>query len=301
MNNYKLVLLGFTLLVLASCSTESPDTTQQVTIQEELQSQLDISADAQEPAAVLDNAKEGIYHGIIASGNTLSRGKVWLNLGNNTEHTATVTMVDGMTGAFTGVKVMDNDIATYHFTGEQGSFTVTENTVNQPEITDVILNDDPYFMYAIKSTSQTRATAYTGTFSVTGGNASGTWNIISNGVPAPNGGVDGTAISDLVVTYNGAMELDNTFEIGDFCGSPGDPWTPIVDIFDTAGDGILAFDQSSTLFGGETTWDIGYSVSVFTGSPIYVDNEACTLEATSGIFTWVSSPTLTQTGTILVD
>lgn len=302
MNNYKLGLLGLALTLVVACSTESVDSPQEDIITQ-LQTQLDVAPEAQEPAEVLDHTKEGIYHGVVASGDTQSRGKVWLNLGNNTEATATITMVDGETLEFVGVKVVNDNVVAYNFAGEQGSFKVTESTVNKPEITEVVLNQVPYFMYTIKSTSQTRATAYTGTFEVTtNGSASGTWNILSNGASSPNQNF-GTAISDLMVTLNGVMEMDTTFETGNFPCAGDTNWIPIVDVGEVAGDGIIAFDQTSSFFGGTVQWDLAYSlVGVFNNSTYFDLNCTQTGATTGSPFTYTNSTSGTvRSGTILID
>lgn len=270
MNNYKLSLLGLSLLLLGSCSTEELEIPQELTVQEQLRTQLDIVATDQVPSEVFDNTKEGIYHGVIASEETLSRGKVWLNLGNNTAYTAAIEMVDGSISEFTGVKIEDADIVSYFFTGDTGSFKVTESTVNKPEITEVILNDAPYFMYAIKSTSQRMAVSYTGTYEViAGGSESGIWNILANGPINPNSGIiGGVAITDVMVTFNGTTQIDTDIETGNLICLNRPDWVPTADL-NGPNDGIIAFNQESSFFGGNVTWDLAYSLTFAGGSPTY--------------------------------
>jgi len=302
MHNYKLSLLGLVLLALVGCSTEAVDNQQENAITQ-LETQLDVTADAQQPAEVFDNTKEGIYHGVIASGETQSRGKVWLNLGNNTEYTATITMVDGSISRFTGVKVNEDEITSYFFSGDTGSFKVTENTINRPEITEVILNETSYFMYAVKSTSQRMAVAYTGTFRVIqSGDETGTWNILANGATDPNlpfGG--GIAITDVMVTYNGTTQVDTNIETGNFTCFGSSNWVPTADL-NGPNDGIIAFDQESSFFGGNITWNLAYSLETAGGSPTYF-NADCTPRSNGNPFfhTSNSNPDLVRIGIIDID
>ena len=170
-------------------------------------------AEDQTPATQLDTTKQGIYNGVVASGHTQSRGKVWINLGNNTQFTATVKMVDGETMSFQGVRKSTRTGVSYLFTNDNGSFTVTENTVRSPEITDVMLNNEPYFMYAVKRRGGNTSNIfgdpafYTGTFQEDGGSRMGTWNIVADGSNSSPNSFGGNGITDLMVTFNGTMEL----------------------------------------------------------------------------------------------
>lgn len=289
--------------MFAGCNTETLDTTQELTIQQELNAQLDVVASDQEPLEFFDNSKEGIYHGVIASGETQSRGKVWLNLGNNTEYTATIKMVDGATSEFIGVKEIEDGITSYFFSGDTGSFRVTENTVNRPEITEVIMNDLPYFMYAIKSTSQRTAVSYTGTFGViAGGDETGTWNIIANGEMSPNSPLGGgIAITDVMVTFNGTTQIDTNIETGNFTCFTAENWIPTVDL-NGPNDGIIAFDQESSFFGGNITWDLAYSLITAGGTPSYF-NADCNPRSNGNPFfhTSNSNPDLVRIGIIDID
>ena len=310
MTTHKLSLLVIALLALFSCSTDDStdpiilENTTSVEIETPLESQMDMPAEDQTPATQLDTTKQGIYNGVVASGHTQSRGKVWINLGNNTQYTATVKMVDGETMSFQGVRKSTRTGVSYLFANDNGSFTVTENTVRRPEITDVMLNNEPYFMYAVKrrggNTSNIFGSAtYTGTFQEDGGSRMGTWNIMADGSNLNPNFMFGNGISDLMVTFNGTMEGDTTFEASPnfTCLGNSNPWIPIADLFEADGDGVLAFEQSSTLFGGTVTWDLGFSSGLLGG---YVDVN-CDNSATSGIYTFTGPGGANLTGTINID
>ena len=283
--------------MLASCETVTIENQETAA---DLTAQLNVSEKLQTPNAAFDTSTKGIYHGVIASKNTQSRGKIWINLGNNTAYTALVEMQDGSIINFTGVNSSTfNETTSYLFTGKKGSFTVAANSANNPEISDVTFLGSPdYAIYVIKSTSANRASAYTGTFNETGNTAfSGTWNILSNGAYNPNQN-GGYAISDLFVTFGNAEFTDTTFETGDIPCAMNAMYVPIVDIFDNPGEGIIAFDQVTNL-NGTANWEL-YNSKYFynNGTPTYYDG-SCN-ETTSGNFSW-AGPNGIRVGEIYVD
>ncbi len=283
------------LLAFASCSKEETiqDKTADLTI-----SQINVSAKDQVPNELYDAKKAGIYHGIVAHQSTQSRGKIWINVGNNTNYTATIEMVDGTVMDFvntSGQNASYEDVnQSYEFSGAAGSFTVIMDDINNPEITNMVLNQEAYFGYVLKSTSTNRATSYNGTFSVTGGTLTGTWNVLSNGQTNPNG-QGGQAISSVVVTYNDNMYTDNVMESYNANCITGAPFIPQVDIFNNAFDGVLAGVQTSN-FGGFTEWELKKSNARFGGE---YRSRTCN-PMPGGTFTLYNSTT-SYSGTILID
>ena len=49
---------------------------------------VDTPIQNQTPHYSFDNNERGIYHGIIVSTTTESRGKIWINMGNDTQYYA---------------------------------------------------------------------------------------------------------------------------------------------------------------------------------------------------------------------
>ncbi len=263
----------------------------------DLTAQLDLNAKQQKPSVAFDTSKKGIYHGVVAHESNQSRGKIWINLGNNTKYDATIEMVGDQKMYFKSSSNYNKE-QEYNYTGKSGSFTITMNDLNNPEITSMALNNESYFGYVIKSTNANRATSYTGTFNQTGGGFSGTWNILSNGAFNPNA-FSGTAISDVMVTLNGTMYTDSTIEIGSFSALGFASWIPIVDILSTSNEGIVAFSQQTTIASGVTSWNLWYNTSALGDTGYYSEGGAL---INSGTFSW-NNPTTGNTiyGEIYID
>ncbi|RLD30402.1 MAG: hypothetical protein DRI70_01270, partial [Bacteroidetes bacterium] len=78
-------------LISISCSKES-----EVTDEGALLVFTNISTlKDQVPNSLLNESMEGIYHGVVASGSTQSRGKIWVNVANNSNYNALIELVDG--------------------------------------------------------------------------------------------------------------------------------------------------------------------------------------------------------------
>ncbi len=311
MKNIKtLLLVSCIATLLLSCETEKVE---QQNTTADLSMQIGLTAKKQNPHKTLDNSLKGIYHGVVAHQSTQSRGKIWINLGNNTKYDAVMEMVDGEKLSFKASATLNNGIPTYTFNGAAGRFDVIMNDLNSPEVTNVTLNDESYFAYVIKSTSANRATSYTGTFNETGNAAfSGTWNILSNGIYGPNN-YNGTQITDVMITFGNSMVVDSVMEAMPFQCFGVQAWIPIVDYANIAGEGILAFGQESNL-NGDVDWDLGYTDGALYGIPAYTNGSFPTLNASStksgfgcpisssGTFSWTSAANATvRNGEIYID
>ena len=289
-----LLLVIFASMLLLSCETDSIEMVDNTI---DLTTQIGISAKEQAPNQLFDITSQGIYHGVVASKTSQLRGKIWINLGNNAAYTATIELINGTIETFTGVQ---NAKATkqnrYTFNGANSSFTVVEGTVNDFEIDDLYLLEEDFHTYIIKSKSNRVATSYTGTFSdPTNPSFSGTWNILSNGSVSPNG-LDGTEISDVMVTFGNTMFIDTDMEQG-VSSCFGSPWIPVVDLLSTVDEGVLAFNQQSN-FNGIVNWDLGQSNFVF---GIGYLNSTCS-SVSGGTFSWTHETSgITRIGQILID
>ena len=290
-----LILLTTGSMLLLSCETDSIEIVDNTI---DLTTQIGVSAKEQVPNQLFDTTKQGIYHGIIASKTSQLRGKIWVNLANNSSYTATVEFVNGDTELFTGFKnAKAANKNRYTFIGDNGSFTVVEGVENDFEIDDLYLLEEDFHAYIIKSRSNRIATSYTGTFNdPSNPSFSGTWNILSNGINSPNG-YNGTAISDVIVTFGSTMFTDTTMEEGLFQCDSDSNWVPIVDLVNFTNDGVLAFEQSSD-FNGIVNWSLGRSNYINSSS--YIDTNCNPVSG--GTFSWTHETTnILRTGQILID
>ncbi|WP_189342912.1 hypothetical protein, partial [Ulvibacter litoralis] len=182
------------------------------------------------------------------------------------------------------------------FLGTAGKFTVNVSDINAPVVTEVVLNNQPYFSSVVKNRNIMAAVSRTGTFSdPVNTSFTGTWNIISDGSITNPNGEGGQTITSVVVTYNGVMYTDTVMEVfnnGCF-GGPG--YIPDMDAFEF--NAIFAADQNS-MFGGSTSWALG----VLPFFPQGYTNLADCTPTSSGTFSW-AHPTngLTRSGTIFID
>tara|TARA_R110002072_G_scaffold118631_2_gene250909 strand:- start:15665 stop:16540 length:876 start_codon:yes stop_codon:yes gene_type:complete len=283
-----LLALAILTIMLFSCTKD----TENINDEGNLVAQLGNSIKTQTPNKAFDTQANGIYHGIIASGENQSRGKIWINLGNNGNYNAYVEMVEEGAHKFKLVPSNNEEAnqTEFLFKGVTGQFTLNVSDIQSPVVTNAYLFDLPYFSTVVKSTSQLRAASYTGTFQENGGGAfSGTWNLISTGAPAPEGWGYET-ITSAIVTFNDHMLTDNTFELFNYpcAGTPN--CTPQMGSQPGNENAIISHSQTSN-FAAPTTWDLS------TGGGNYFNN-TCGI-VTSGTFTWTGS--VTKTGTISID
>lgn len=285
------ILIAVCLLML-SCSKETLDSPEAAFTLET--SNLNSIA-IQIPNSKLDNSAKGIYHGIVASGTTLSRGKIWVNLGNDSSYTAIVEMVGGQHYNYTlDLSASDKEMNRFVFVNKKSSFTIDTSDFLQPILENVVLDQEPYFASAVKGTNNRMPFSLTGTFieDVAGATFSGTWNLISSGVTAPEGfGYE--LIGQTVVTFNGNMFTDSTMEQFNYpcIGNPA--FNAQLGDFVGNANAIIAHSQTSN-FNGTTNWDLG------TANGDYYNN-SCSL-ISSGSFSWTSATSgTTRNGLVFID
>ncbi len=286
------------LFFLMSCTQESDGIDENY----DLTLQITTSAQAQDPNPALDTSEKGIYHGIIASTTTQSRGKVWVNVGNNGHYNAYIEMVGGdifQLDLDQQSIAEDDGNANYIFRNAEGSFNLNLNDINQPIVTDAAFNNEIYTINVLKSRSQNRASAITATFQETEPFSSfaGTWNLISDGVVTNPNGLNGEAITSIVITMNGDVYTDLVFDTFNGTNCLGvSAMVPVLNMDGISGHIVSAY-QTSEFAAGVAKWGIGYD-------PVtaeYTDYLFCEA-ANSGYFEWTNDQgTLTRIGEINVD
>ncbi|WP_093143714.1 hypothetical protein [Ulvibacter litoralis] len=289
-----LTLALFSFL-LVSCDTDS-DT---IDINGDLTAQIGIPIKNQVPNRAYDTEFNGIYHGIIASGETTSRGKIWINLGNNSLYSASIEMVNGDVYDF----VLKNDYyqintqTEVQFLGTAGKFTVNVSDINAPVVTEVVLNNQSYFSSVVKSRNMSEAISSTGIFEdPVNTSFTGTWNIISDGTIMGPNGYDGQAITSVVVTYNGVMYTETMMEDYYFDCTREEETIPTME---EHGEGSILAGSQVSEFGGRTVWSLG----VFPAKPTgYINITDCFKDISSGWFMWGHRTNgLTRNGEIYID
>lgn len=259
----KLFLLITMVALVMSCSEDNLETETDLVKQQN----IGLNAKQQKPLSALDNDNKGLYLGVYVSGSTTERGLIWVNLGNNDDYTAVVEMRNGKTHIFKGEPTSMGE-SNYHFEAKNAQFDVIlENDV--PVIENASLNNELFFGEIVKDRSNVRALALTGTFISDDTNVSGTWNLIADGsIPNPNG-FNGEGITSAIVTWQGNVYTDTSFENYNFpCISDPD-FVPIILNFDPniEPDSPYASDQTSD-FNGPTTWDLFVNID---GGTEYLD------------------------------
>ena len=291
-----LVSIMFGLLVIA-CSSDN----------EVLTETLDVTAatkvplNEQTPSFAYDESIFGIYHGVIASGNTLSRGKIWINIGNDTNYNATIELVGGATLHF-GLKpqltAFDEEIEVFEFEGSSGSFSLQLSDYNNPQISSVKLDGNLYFGSVVKSRSFSPASVITAIFEETGNPTfTGTWSLISDGTnPNPNGN-GGDGITSLMITFNSEMYEDLVFDSFNASQCLGIPnYIPTINSYGIPNYTICDYQTTEFAF-GMTKWNLGYDPT----GPNYMNWILCEV-LPSGTFSWTSSDnTIMRVGHIVMD
>lgn len=276
MKKFKLLLFIFSVVFFTNCSKEQ---VHEVETNSDLNFAINVPINEQKPSLDFDQSEKGLYHGIIASGVNLTRGKIWVNIGNDNQYNAFVQMVNG--DKFSYQLAEENGAVkakTYSFIGERGAFTINLNNYNEPVISNAILNNEPVFAKVVKGTNGRMPFSFTGTFT-DNGSFNGTWNLISTGVLAPEGwGYE--LINSAVVTFNGNMYSHSSFNTFNYpcVGNPA--LNAQMGSLPGNNNAVISHSQTSN-FSGVTTWDLG------TGNGQYT-NDSCNL-ISSGSFTWTNS------------
>ena len=286
----------FSFLLLA-CSQENDSIDESFN----LTAQINQTANNQIPAVSFDNSEKGIYFGVIASGEDQSRGKIWINVGNDNQYNAYAEMVGGKIVKFnlqTETREQAATTSTYIFTNTQGTFKLDLTDFNEPILTNVVLNSKSYFSNIVKSRSHNRASAVTATFvDYDDSEFGGTWNLVSDGSITNPNGINGEAITSLMITMDTQVFVDNTFDNynASYCLGVSD-FVPTLSANSIANT-VMSDYQATLMAGGITKWNLGYD-------PIesdYIDWRWCQV-ITSGNFSWTNlAGTFTRVGSIVLD
>lgn len=282
-----LTVLVASCLILVGCQKEI---TEKSTKSPEIIAQMGLSPKKQKPVSLFDSdKKKGIYHGLIASGNTQDRGKIWINIGNNTSYDAYAEMVNGTNIKFVGTTKKNSPI--YEFKSEEGSFIV-DVSGEEPTFSEVNISGNKHYIMAYKHTSKNNVKIVTGRFhSPDKQDLKGTWSLLSDGNVVDPNGHGGEAITSVVVTMGGQMMVDNNLElINGTCIPLPDAIPQLSDNSDSALIG--AYNQVSD-FNGETKWSLVFCLGHYL-------NTKCK-RVDSGTFEWTSTDGATHNGIIYVD
>ena len=288
MKRIKTIIIAITSCVIfTSCQKEIIERSTKST---EIIAQMGLSAKKQTPVSLFDlNTKKGMYHGIIASGTTQDRGKIWINMGNNNSYDAYAEMVDGTNIKFEGVAKKNSFIYTYK--SEKDSFVV-DVSGDEPIFKNVEKDGEKYFIKAYKHTTKNNVKIVTGRFhSPDNESLKGTWNLLSDGNVVDPNGHGGEAITSVVVTMAGQMMVDNNLElINDTCIPLPDA---IPQLSDNSDAGLIgAYNQISD-FNGTTKWSLVFCLGHYL-------NTKCK-RVDSGTFNWTGANGITHSGVIFVD
>lgn len=259
------------------------------------------SANNQIPSESLDNSENGIYFGVIASGVDRSRGKIWINVGNDNRYNAYAEMVDGKIIQFdlkAETKEQSATTSEYTYTNSAGSFNLDLSNYNQPVVSNAVLNGVSYFAHLVKSRSHNRASAITTSFEENNNPVfGGTWNLISDGSISDPNGINGEAVTSLMITMGTQVFIDNSFENynANYCLGISD-FVPTLS-GNSVANTVMCDYQTSTMAGGTVKWNLGYD-------PLeaeYIDWRWCEV-ITSGSFTWTNeAATSSRVGWIVMD
>ncbi len=256
----------------------------------------------QVPNSLLDESMEGIYHGVVASGSTQSRGKIWVNVANNSNYNALIELVDGNSFEFSLDPSSVSEAVTmtvFKFSSSEGYFMLDLSNTGEPEIANIVLLNESFFGRVVKSMSSNMASSATATFSEIGNPSfSGTWNLIADGsITNPNGN-NGDGITSVLITINGDFFEDFIFDSFNAMGCLGNSgYIPTLTSYGVPGYTICDY-QTSVFADGTAKWNLSYDQ---VGPGGYMNYLLCE-STTSGTFTWTSSDnTIYKVGEILLD
>ena len=289
-------LAVFSFLLLA-CSQENDSIDESLN----LSAPINQTANNQVPSESFDNSEKGIYLGVIASGTDRSRGKIWINVGNDNHYNAYAEMVEGKIIQFELKDETREEAATtstYNFANSEGSFKLDLSNFNEPRVANAVLNGTSYFTNLVKSRSHNRASAVTASFEeIDNPQFGGTWNLISDGsITNPNGS-NGEAITSLMITMGTQVFIDTTFDNFDASYCLG-----VLDFVPTLSansmvNTVMCDYQTTQMAGGIVKWSLGYD-------PLeddYIDWRWCEV-ISSGTFGWTDlAGTFSRVGWIVMD
>ena len=282
--------------ILASCSQENDFNT-------EIES---VTADAvylksEVPLEENDFTHHGLYHGTILSAETMSRGKIWVNIANNGIYDAYIELVSGINYTFNlkaELTAIEAGQTVYEFIGDAGSFVFDISDISSPELISLELDGEAFFSQIVKSYSSYMPMSETATFFETGNPSfSGSWSILADGIiQNPNGDL-GLAISSIMIVHDGILYEDFSFDAFNSSSCLGSStYVPTLNSFGTAGS-IVCDYQTTQFAGGVTKWSISYDDDTST----YMDYIACSSQ-NAGYFMWTSPDnTIIRVGEIELD
>lgn len=256
----------------------------------------------QSPNPTLDTSSYGLYHGVVASASSLSRGQIWINVANNSRYVAYIELVGGTRFSLdldpSSIPTSANIPQIYEFEGVDGHFILDLSDQNTPEISEITLSNETYFGRVVKSLSSNRASIVTATFSEIGNpDFSGTFNLIADGTIVDPNGNNGEGITSLLITMDGDAYEDFDFEMFNATTCLGvSSYYPTLSSFGVA-DFIVSDYQTFSFAGGMAKWNMSYDP---TGTG-YMNYFLCDT-ATTGTFTWTSADgTQYRVGEIVMD
>lgn len=280
-----LLALAMFCFLLTSCSKEtetietSPDPVEIILV----------SAKDQFPNQSFDNAKSGIYHGMVASTTTQTRGKIWINIGNDDNYNAIAQLVDGPSIEFKlgADVVIDDTTRIFQFESEHATFEFDLTDFTNPIVRNFTMDAMDFASTVVKSRSMSNASVVTAIFTEPLDPLfSGTWSLISDGVTQNPNGIGGDAITSLTVTLSGVTYTDtdfNPFNSTDCLGMAD--FIPVINGNGVA-NSVHSSYQVSEFDGGIAKWDLGFDPS----GPTYHEYRNCE-EVTLGSINWVNPVT----------
>jgi len=291
-----LALAVFSFILLA-CSQESEiidesfDLT--VTVDTPIQNQV--------PHFSFDNSEKGIYHGIIVSTTTQSRGKIWINMGNDTQYYAFIKMVDGDEVFFDLIPQVEtqNTIASvYRFEGTVGSFELDLTDFNVPIVNEGTMNNHEFFISVAKSRSSGMASSVTATIEEDGNPSfGGTLSLMADGSIINPNGMNGEGITSLIVTINGEVYTDTVFDNFNVFDCLGiSDFVPTINV-NGIPNFVISDNQTAEIADGMMKWSLGYDAI----ESDYMKWMFCQI-VPAGEFSWIDNEgTNMKVGTIILD
>ena len=293
MKNLYLLLIA---IILVSCQGESLDSTQNVeTTADRIASIL-----TQEANEIFDTSKEGLFKGIFSSYDLTIKGTIILNLGNDNQYDAAVSLIKGDARLkelyFKGRRdaVEKNK---YHFKSALGSFVATVSSDNKITVAHFTYNERDCYIAAFKKTKMIDVTLALGTY-VDDADAAftGNWDAVHQGsVYTSPAGEHSTFPSDLqlldavVITHGGNMLQStdtpaNNDSFTETCFyNVTFPHAYFFATVDNAYREFLGYNQTTTFNGTVASWNLSYYF--FNGVFLY-DTPNCSTSQAAGYGNW---------------